>query len=370
MKIVFFGLSITSAWGNGHATTYRSLLRELRQRGHEVVFWERDTPWYAENRDLPSPAFSRTHLYEKLSDLKRFSSDIFDADAIILGSYVPQGVELANWLLRNARSPVAFYDIDTPVTLTKLRRKDYEYLRPELIPRFDLYLSFTGGPTLDFLEQDYGARKAAALFCSVDPELYYPHASRKHWDLGYLGTYSEDRQPTLERMMLHPARQHPAKRFAVAGSLYPHTLVWPENVERFEHLPPQEHRAFYNAQKFALNVTRRDMICAGWSPSVRLFEAAACGTPIITDRWRGLDAFFSPGEEILIADSTEHVCSILRDLPEKERGAIGQRALARVLKQHTSAHRAEELERLLLPLQHPAVQKSLSTPAAMQTSLP
>lgn len=369
MKIVFFGLSITSAWGNGHATTYRSLLRELQKRGHDVVFWERDTPWYAANRDLPSPTFCNAHLYESLPELRRSASAVFDADAIILGSYVPQGVDLAHWLLREAQCPVAFYDIDTPVTLTKLRRQDYEYLSPELIPRFDLYLSFTGGPTLNLLEE-YGARHAAALYCSVDPDLYYPQASRKLWDLGYLGTYSEDRQAALERMMLRPALRYKGKRFAVAGSLYPETIVWPENVERFEHLPPQEHCAFYNAQKFTLNVTRRDMVQAGWSPSVRLFEAAACGTPIITDRWRGLDAFFAPGKEILVADSAEDVYAILQDLPEKERRSIGRQALERVLHQHTSAHRAEELERLLRSLHRSADRKSLPTPAAMATSLP
>lgn len=345
MKLVILGLSITSSWGNGHATTYRALVRELAARSHEVLFLERDVPWYATHRDLSEPPYGRTELYRDLGDLKsRFGAEVRAADAVIVGSYVPEGVAVGRWATERAGGLVAFYDIDTPVTLAKLEQGDHEYLAPELIPRYGLYLSFAGGPTLRRLEEVYGSPAARALYCSVDPALYYPEATPVTWDLGYLGTYSPDRQPPLERLMLGPARRYPAGRFVVAGPQYPDDLRWPLNLERFAHLPPAEHRRFYNAQRFTLNVTRAEMVRLGYAPSVRLFEAAACGVPIISDVWDGLDTLFEPGAEILFARGPEDTLRYLTELSEDERRAIGARARARVLAEHSAARRAEEME--------------------------
>ena len=351
LRIVILGLSITSSWGNGHATTYRGLVRELTRRGHDVLFLERDVPWYADNRDLPKPPFGRTALYKKLDELRtRFANDVRQADLAIVGSYVPEGVAVGEWVLKEARGVRAFYDIDTPVTLAKLARGDHEYIEPAQIPRYDLYLSFTGGPTLRRLERDFGAPAARALYCSFDPELYYPERRAVQWDLGYMGTYSPDRQVTLERMLLAPARAWPAGRFVVAGPQYPDDVEWPANVEHVPHLSPKEHRRFYNRQRFTLNVTRADMVAAGWSPSVRLFEAAACATPIISDRWEGIESIFVPGTEILLADDADDVLRILRTTTDAERRAMGERARRRVLAEHTAAHRAQQLEAYALPL--------------------
>jgi spore maturation protein CgeB len=344
MKFVICGLSITSAWGNGHATTYRALVRELGRLGHEVLFLEADRPWYAGNRDLPDPPFGRTELYRDVAELRaRFARDVREADVVIVGSYVPDGVAVGHWVTESARGVRAFYDIDTPVTLAKLARGDREYLSPELIPRYDLYLSFTGGPTLRTLERRYGSPRARALYCSVDVAEYYPEPGAARWDLGYLGTYSDDRQPTLERLLVEPARRWAEGRFVVAGALYPEELRWAPNVERITHLAPREHRRFYNSLRYALNVTRHDMVAAGWSPSVRLFEAAACGTPILSDWWEGLDSIFVPDREILIARSTRDAMRVLRELPERRRRDLGRRAREKVLAHHTSAHRAAEL---------------------------
>lgn len=348
MNIVILGLSITSSWGNGHATTYRALVRQLEAQGHRVLFLERDVPWYRDQRDLPEPPYGRTRLYRDPDELRHEHADaVRTADAVIVGSFVPDGIDVARWVLDQAGGCVAFYDIDTPRTLAKLREDDREYLEPELIPRFDLYLSFTGGPVLDRLEREYGARRAAALYCSVDPELYFPCADTGGWELGYLGTYSEDRQPRVEELLLEPARRQPGGRFAVAGAQYPESVPWPQNVERIEHVPPAEHARFYSGQRFTLNVTRDAMIATGYAPSVRLFEAAACGVPVISDRWPGLDTLFVPGREILIADSADDVLGYLQEIPEHERAAIGRRARRRVLAAHTAAHRARELTRYL-----------------------
>lgn len=348
MKIVILGLSITSAWGNGHATTYRALVREMERRGHDLLFLERDQPWYAENRDLPRPPFGRTELYASTRQLRaRFADDVATADCVIVGSFVPDGIAIGEWVTRTARGVTAFYDIDTPITLAQVARDACDYLSRELISRYDLYLSFTGGPLLDSIENEYGSPRARPLYCSVDPALYAPLATEEKWALGYLGTFSDDRQPALEMMLLQPARAHSEWRFIVAGPQYPETIGWPQNVERVTHLNPAEHRAFYNAQRFTLNLTRAEMARAGYSPSVRLFEAAACGTPIISDDWPGLDEFFTPGAEIIVAKTAQEVETALRDFSAADAQAIGQRARARVLREHTAAHRAAELETLI-----------------------
>ncbi len=345
LNIVILGLSITSSWGNGHATTFRGLVRELVARGHQVLFLERDVPWYASSRDLPHPGYCDTQLYASLDDLKtRFTEQVRAADLVIVGSYVPEGVMVGQWVISTAQGIKAFYDIDTPVTLAKLAREDYEYLHPNLIPEYDLYLSFTGGPTLDLLEQHYGSPKAKPLYCSFDPELYFPEPQEMQWDLGYLGTYSDDRQPPLEKLMLDAARQWPAGKFVVAGPQYPATIQWPENTQYIHHLPPVAHRQFYNQQRFTQNITRADMIKAGYSPSVRLFEAAACGTPIISDYWDGLDSVFAFDAEILVSYSAKDTLQFLREISEPERKAMGERARQKVLAQHTAAHRALEVE--------------------------
>jgi spore maturation protein CgeB len=349
MKVVVLGLSITSSWGNGHATTYRALLDELALRGHEVLFLERDVPWYADNRDAPELPRVEVRLYRSLAELqRRHAGEVEDADAVIVGSYVQEGIAVGRWVLERATGVTAFYDIDTPVTLAKLRRGECEYVSPGLIGRYDLYLSFTGGPTLRRLERTWGAQAARPLYCSVDPAAYFPEPRQKPaWDLGYLGTYSPDRQPALQRLLLEPAAREPRRRFIVAGPQYPAEIAWPANVERLEHLPPARHRRFYNRQRFTLNITRADMIAAGWSPSVRLFEAAACGTAIISDYWDGLEEFFTPGREILVARSTQEMQQILRDHSAREARAIGEAARQRVLAEHTAARRAADLESYL-----------------------
>ena len=345
MDIVICGLSITSSWGNGHATNYRGLVQALAERGHDVTFLERDVPWYASHRDLPQPPFGRTILYTSLDELfEHHEAAVRKADLVVVGSYVPDGVEVGRWVTSRAGGVSAFYDIDTPVTLAKLARGDHEYLTTDLIPAYDLYLSFTGGPTLERLEADLGSPRARAFYCIADPEALYPESSQPRWDLGYLGTYSDDRQPTVQRLLIDVATAAPERAFVVAGPQYPGDVGWPPNVERIDHLPPARHRGFYNSQRFTLNVTRADMIRAGYSPSVRLFEAAACGVPVISDRWVGLDGFFEIGTEILVADSTQDVLRYLSEISGEEARAMGERARKRVVAEHTAQHRALALE--------------------------
>jgi spore maturation protein CgeB len=341
MKLVVLGLTLSSSWGNGHATTFRALLSAFAARGHEVLFLERDKPWYADHRDLPNPDFCELRYYDTVAELDDWRDTIASADAVMVGSYVPEGVEVGAFVQRHARGVVCFYDIDTPVTLAKLARGDFEYLTPKLIPGYDIYFSFTGGPTLERLETEFGSPSARALYCSVDASRYEPLPIEKRWDLTYLGTYSDDRQPTLDKLLVETARRCPEKLFAVAGPQYPTTIAWPANVERIEHLPPVEHAGFYSASRFTLNVTRADMIAAGWSPSVRLFEAGACGTPIISDRWDGIEDVLEPGRAIILAETTEDVIAAL----DQDATQFGEAARVAVLAGHTAQSRAAQLER-------------------------
>jgi spore maturation protein CgeB len=344
-EIVFIGLSITSSWGNGHASTYRSLIRGLHQRGHRVLFLEQDQPWYANNRDAPILAYCHARLYSDIEELRaRYTQRIQSAAAVIVGSYVHDGRRVCDWVLDRAQGVKAFYDIDTPVTLERLKHDSCDYLRASQVPKFDLMLSFTGGPTLTRLESEFGARRARALYCSVDVEQHRPAAMRRDIELGYLGTYSDDRQPALEELLNEPARRLSKWRFAVAGAQYPASIQWPKNVRRVEHMPPDKHSLFYSRQRFTLNLTRADMRRAGYSPSVRLFEAAACGTPIISDDWVGLDEVLTPGKEILLARTAEDVVTYLQSLSDAEARQLAAAARDRIGAQHSSSQRAAELE--------------------------
>jgi spore maturation protein CgeB len=348
VRVAILGLSITSSWGNGHATNYRGLVRALADRGDEVTFLERDRSWYAAHRDLPQPPGCTTVIYDSVEQLRgRFARAVREADLVIVGSFVPEGVDVAAWVLAEAGGAVAFYDIDTPVTLEKLRHRDTEYLAEELVPRFDLYLSFTAGPALTALAEEFGAGRPVAFYCFVDPDLYQPAPAPRRWTLNYLGTYAPGRQPALDDLLLEPARQHPCERYCVAGPMYPTDIHWPANVERIEHIPPAEHPAFYCAAAFTLNLTRPEMRATGYSPSVRLFEAAACGVPIISDTWPGIETVFVPGEEIFLADGAGDVLRIVRENGPVRRQRVAGAARRRVLAEHTATRRAEQLHELI-----------------------
>ena len=349
MKLVVFGLSITSTWGNGHGTTYRALLAALHARGHDIVFFEKNVEWYASNRDLPNPGFCEVHLYDSWSEVLPLArKQLRDSDVAIVGSYFPDGIAAIDEMLE-ADTPVkAFYDIDTPITISSLREKgSADYIAKPQIPSLDIYFSFTGGPMLREIEQQFGAPCAVPLYCSFDPHQYRRFKSDENFacHLSYMGTYASDRQAKLEQLLFEPARQLGGRKFMVAGAQYPESVGWPKNVRHIAHLSPQWHPQFYSSSKFTLNVTRRDMTLAGYSPSVRLFEAAACATAILSDNWPGLDSFFVPGREILLPAGTEEVMRYLTELTAEEVRHVGEAAQARVVAEHTSAQRAAQFER-------------------------
>jgi spore maturation protein CgeB len=351
MKIAIYGLTITSSWGNGHATTYRSLLKALARRGHRVTFIEWNAEWYRDNRDLPQPGFCTVRLYDDWwSEERSLVAEARDADAVVIGSYFPHAIAATRALLAAGHGPLLFYDIDTPVTLAQLREHgSCEYLEASLIPRYAAYLSFTGGPALWDLETRFGSPRAVPFYCSVDPDLYRPGQVRAEFacDLSYLGTYAPDRQPRLMELLNDAARLLPERRFLVAGALYPQDLPWAANVSRLTHVAPPDHPAFYSSSRFTLNLTRECMVAAGYSPSVRLFEASACGAAILSDAWPGLDELLTPGEEILLPADAAETARMVREIPDADRSRIGARARERILAEHTSEHRAREFEEIV-----------------------
>ena len=351
MKIVIYGLSLTSSWGNGHATTYRALVKALARRGHRVHFVEKDVEWYRSHRDLPDPDYCKVELY---SEWQQSADQVLglaaDADAVIVGSYFPDAIEAARSLVDRGYGPLYFYDIDTPITLAELRLHGRAaYLDAQMIPNYAAYLSFTGGPALSELERYFHSPRAVPFYCSVDPDIYLPTPADELYscDLSYLGTYAQDRQAKLAHLLVGPAEALPERRFLVAGPQYPMDLSWPSNVRHLSHVAPAQHPAFYSSSRFTLNLTRADMVAAGYSPSVRIFEAAACGAAIVSDSWMGIEEFLSPGEEILLPRDGDEVVDILAGISDEQRIRIGRRARERILAQHTAAHRAEQFEQIV-----------------------
>jgi len=368
MKLTVFGLTVSSSWGNGHATLWRGLIRNLAAQGHQVTFVERDQPWYADYRDLHDlPAPARLVLYRDWADLLAMRRELLDADTVMVTSYCPDAVAATRLIEDEARGTRVFYDLDTPVTLARLAAgQAVDYLPPEGLGGFELVLSYTGGPALDALRDRLGARATAPLYGHVDPDAHRPVPPHDVFrgDLSYLGTYADDRQPTVAELFVEPARAAPARRFVLGGSSYPADFPWTANTFYMNHVAPPDHPAFFCSSRLTLNVTRADMAAMGWCPSGRLFEAAACGVPIVSDSWDGLDRFFVPGEELLIARSRDDVLAAL-DRPDAELRRIGEAGRARVLAEHSSAVRAAEMVRLIEGARTPA----LSTPAASVPAL-
>lgn len=350
MRIVIFGLTVSSAWGNGHATLWRSLIGALDRAGHEVVFYEQDAPYYRAHRDLPRlGGRAQLRLYSKWSEILAEAELAADsADAAIVTSYCPDGRAACQLVLGSRASTRVFYDLDTPVTLERIATgDDVPYLPTEGLGGFDLVLSFTGGRALDLLRERLGATRVAPLYGSVDPDCHRPAPAKSSWRsaCSYLGTWSEDRQAALETLFLEPARRHPSP-FVIGGSLYPPSITWPPNVTRIEHVPPPAHPAFYCSSPITVSVTRKPMAALGYCPSGRLFEAAACGVPVLSDPWDGLDSFFTPGEEIIVATRTEEALAAI-ELPREELQRIGRQARERALAEHSGRRRAIELVDLL-----------------------
>ena len=345
MKLTFFGLTISSSWGNGHATPYRAVIRALHRLGHQVHFFEKDQRYYSSQRDFTSCDYCDLTIYSDWDSIRSEALAVAaESDVVITASFLPEGQRINDELLELPRPLHIFYDLDTPVTLCRMEEAGVEYLRRDQLSAFDLVLSFTGGKTLELLRNNYGGRLVRPLYGCVDPDDYFrcEPSSEFNCDLSYMGTYSADRQEKLDALFLEPARRNPTSQFVLAGSLYPWQWQWPENLRRIEHVAPAEHPRFYSSSRITLNLTRGEMAAYGWCPSGRFFEAAACGTPLITDAWEGLDSFFDLQNDLCVVTCAEDVEAALQ-MPESNLYAMANRARQRTLDEHTGRVRAGQL---------------------------
>lgn len=349
MKLVIFGLTVSSSWGNGHATLWRALCNALARNGHDVTFFEQDVPYYANHRDLVLPDTYRLVLYSSWAAVSSLAkSAVSECDVALVTSYCPDGLAACGLVL-GSRAVKVFYDLDTPVTLQNLRAHgSVDYIPGYGLGDFDLVLSYVGGRALTESRELLGAKRVAPLYGSVDPEVHKPVAPSSHYDsdLSYLGTYAADRQSALQTLFLDPAQRLPARKFMLGGAQYPDDFPWNENIWFVDHVPPPEHPAFYSSSRTTLNVTRSAMASFGYCPSGRLFEAAACATPLISDSWDGLNEFFEPGREILVASSADDVVSAIQ-LDCQDLHKIGKAARERVFAAHTAEHRSREFVQLV-----------------------
>ncbi len=346
MKIVIFGLSVSSSWGNGHATIWRGLISALTRMDHKVIFFEKDVDYYASNRDFEKCNGLTLILYEKWEQIrKKAEESVRSSDVSIVTSYCPDAIEASEIIITRAGGLKIFYDLDTPVTLRNIENGKWPFYMPRNgLGQFDLVLSYTGGIALKKIKEILGARLVIPLYGSADPQLHYPTCRMNKYssDLSYLGTYAEDRQGKLEELFFKPAAILEKKQFLLAGAQYPESLKLTRNITYLPHVAPPEHSSFYCSSSFTLNVTRDAMATMGYCASGRLFEAALCEVPVLSDDWKGIETFFNPGEEIILVHSARDVIEALK-MPLVERQKLAKAARRRVLREHTAEKRAQEL---------------------------
>ncbi len=350
MKFVIFGLTISSSWANGHANVWRGLGRALAQRGHKIVFFERDEPYHAAHRDLDDWADGELRIYSDFNKVRYLARrHLAEADVAMVTSGCPDALAATELVLESRAQLRTFYDLDTAVTLDGLESgKAVDYVGARGLADFDLVLSCTGGRALEELQRKLKARRVAALYGSVDPEVYrrVPAEERFAADLSYLGTYAADRRAALEELFVETARRCGGKKFLMGGARYPQDFPWLDNIYFAQQVESGQLPALYSSSRLTLNITRKAMKERGYCPSSRLFEAAACGVPILSDRWEGLGRFFEPGQEVIVAESTDEAVAAM-ELSEAELARIAQAARERVLDEHTAAHRARHLEAII-----------------------
>lgn len=351
MKIAFFGSSLVSSYWNGAATYYRGILRALARHGHEIRFFEPDAYGRQEHRDMEDPDWARVIVYPATDDgWQEALRSARDADLLVKASGVgvfDAELEAAVLGERRAGQLVVFWDVDAPATLDRISRDPHDPMRA-LIPRYDMILTYGGGPRVVSAYGALGARHCLPVYNALDPDIHFPVAAAPRFvgDLGFLGNRLPDREARVAEFFLTPARFLPDARFLLGGAGWePQHL--PENVTALGHVGTNDHNAFNCSPRAVLNINRDSMARYGFSPPTRIFEAAGAGACIISDAWAGIDQFLEPGREILVARDGGEVVEILAGLTLERAREIGRAALARVRAEHTYDQRAQQVEAVL-----------------------
>ena len=346
LDLVIIGRSILSSEANPTAGLYRGLINELAHRGHRTIYLEYHEPGKKYVRDMLKSPYCEVWTYGSTDQLfEEYSYAIQSADVVLMGSMVQDTNRVAEWIAEEARGVTVYYDTNLSATIDHLHcQQDNSAfcLTADNLRHFNLFLSTTGGPFLENLAKRYDLGFARPLYESVDPYSFYRTDTDKSYELGFIGTYKSDRKTLLEATLLGPARTTPNRKFTLAGSGYDEAEL-PRNVTYLEHLPGTNLVDFYNRQHCSLVLSRADRRRMGYTPTRRLLAAAACGVPVLSDAWDGIDYFFEPHRELFCVDNEQDVLDVLYGQDETVRNKIGSAARQRVMAQHTVGHRAEEL---------------------------
>lgn len=351
MKFAFFGSSLVSAYWNGAATYYRGIIRALHERGHRITFYEPDAYDRQKHRDMEDPDWATIKVYQPVEeDLFKAIEDAEHADIIVKTSGVGVFDELLEKEVLNLQLKgkfVIFWDVDAPATLDRVTGSESDYFKL-LIPRYDLILTYGGGDPVVSAYKKLGARDCHPIYNALDPTTHHPVEMEERFkaDLAFLGNRLPDRERRVEQFFIDVASSLPNNQFLMGGNGW-HDKSMPANINYIGHVYTKEHNAFNCSPKAVLNISRDSMAKYGFSPATRVFEAAGAGACIITDYWLGIDFFFEPGAEILVAESGEDVKKILSSLTPEKAEKIGKAALEKVLANHTYTHRAIEVDRIL-----------------------
>jgi spore maturation protein CgeB len=357
MKIAFFASSLVSAYWNGAATYYRGIVRALHERGHQVTFYEPDAYDRQKHRDMADPPWARVVVYSAASEQEVLATveQARRADLVVKASGVGVHDELLERAVLDLQGPgtlVAFWDVDAPATLDRMHGNAADPFRA-LVPRYDIVLTYGGGEPVRQAYLALGARDCVPIYNALDPSTHHPvdPEPRFEGDLGFLGNRLPDREARVEEFFLRAAAQLPQRRFLLGGSGWGDKGL-PVNVQYLGHVYTADHNAFNCTPRAVLNISRESMARYGFSPATRVFEAAGAAACLITDAWEGLDTFFAPGEEVLVAHDGDEVAQHVRALDAARARAIGQAAYRHVLAEHTYAHRAAQLDAVLQGSSH------------------
>lgn len=351
LEIAFFGSSLVSAYWNGAATYYRGMLRALAARGHRVTFYEPDAYDRQRHRDIDDPPWARVVVYSAAGDedVCRMLEEARAADVVVKASGVGVFDRLLERAVPDLRGPsrqVVFWDVDAPATLDRVHRNPADPF-VELIPCYDLVLTYGGGEPVARAYKQLGARDCVPVYNALDPETHFPVAPEARFEglVGFLGNRLPDREARVEEFFLRAAVLS-SGRFVLGGAGWEDKPM-PPNVARVGHVYTRDHNAFHSSTRAVLNISRESMARYGYSPATRVFEAAGAGACIVTDAWEGIELFLEPGAEVLVAQDGAEVAAHAAALTPKRAREIGMRGRRRILAEHTYAHRAVQVERLL-----------------------
>lgn len=351
LHIAFYGSSLVSAYWNGAATYYRGLIRALAQRGHRVTFYEPDAYGRQQHRDIDDPPWAEVVVYPAdETALARVLDSGRSADVVVKASGVgvfDRELECGVLELQSSARIVAFLDVDAPATLDRVAADPADPFAA-LIPRYDLVLTYGGGPRVVEAYTRLGARACVPIYNALDPVTHHPVPPEPRFagDLAFLGNRLPDREERVEEFFLRAAALLPDRAFLLGGAGWDDKPATP-NVRKLGHVFTADHNALNCTPRAVLNISRESMARYGFSPATRVFEAAGAGACIITDRWSGLALFLEPEREVLVAGSGAEVAAQLERLGARRAAEIGRAARRRVLGEHTYAHRARHLEALL-----------------------